>query len=321
MMTRKNYFALFLLVLLLAACGKSADQESAGDMAEFAPMEAPAAGQDVYYDESGVAFAEVNRVVSEEMANTAPDSQTGLPQERLIIRTADLSIVVADTEEAIAAIARMVEENGGWVVSSSVYQYSETAKTGDITVRVPAEGFVGATEAIKGLATEVRQESISGQDVTEEYVDLTARLENLEATAVRVRAFLDETRNVEEALAVNQELSRLEGEIEVIKGRMQYLSQSATFSTITVHLTPDELNQPIAIGGWQPQGIAKDALESLITAVQFLISALIWLVIFLLPLALLVVAPLWLVIRWFRRKRKGNNQQITVNSEQPTESK
>lgn len=310
-MTWRNSIPLFLLILLLAACSNAATEESARDMAAPAPAEMPAAEQ-FAYDEDGAAFSETT-------ADEMTANQTSLPQERLIIRTADLSIVVADTDEAIAAIGRMVAENDGWVVSSSVYQYSETAKTGDITVRVPADGFVSATEAIKGLATEVRQESISGQDVTEEYVDLTARLGNLEATAVRVRNFLDETKNVEEALAVNQELSRLEGEIEVIKGRMQYLSQSASFSTISVHLTPDELNQPIEIGGWQPQGIAKDALESLITAVQFLVSALIWLIIFFLPLVLLVGVPLWLIVRWLRR-RKANKQQVTVNTEQSTEN-
>ncbi|MCA9872017.1 MAG: DUF4349 domain-containing protein [Anaerolineales bacterium] len=313
-MTWKTKLPVFLLILFLAACGGSATEESSRDMAAPAPAEMPAA-ESYAYDEGGVAFS----AATGQTANTA-DSQTTLPQERLIIRTADLSIVVADTDEAMAAIARLAETNDGWVVSSSVYQYSETAKTGDITIRVPSAGFVSATEAIKGLATEVRQESVSGQDVTEEYVDLTARLGNLEATADRVRTFLDETKTVEEALAVNQELSRLEGEIESIKGRMKYLNESASFSTIAVHLTPDELNQPIEIGGWQPQGIARDALQSLITAVQFLISVLIWLIIFLLPLVLLVGVPLWLVVRWWRRRRSARRHQTPVDGEQAAES-
>jgi hypothetical protein len=297
MMSQKKLIALFVLVLALVACGGQASYDESVPAA--APMEREVAFEEAPMDVGEAAFRDTA------VANNVATAQTGLPQERLIIRTADLSIVVPDTDVALAAIGRMAEENGGWVVNSSVYQYSETAKTGNITVRVPAEGFVSATEAIKALATAVQQESITGQDVTEEFVDLTARLGNLEATADRVRAFLDETRNVEEALSVNQELSRLEGEIEVIKGRMQYLSQSAAFSTITVNLTPDELNQPLEIGGWEPQGIAKDAVEALVTAVQFLLSALIWLVIFLLPLALLFGLPLWLIVRWARRKRSS----------------
>lgn len=297
-MTWKHSIPLFVLIVLLAACGRSAAVESSREMAPAAP-----AADSIAYEESGAAFT------SSDTANTVVDTQSSLPQERLIIRTADLSIVVIDTDEAIAAITRMAEENEGWVVSSNVYQYSETAKTGDITIRVPSTGFVSATEAIKGLATEVRQESVSGQDVTEEFVDLTARLGNLEATAVRVRGFLEDADTVEEALAVNQELSRLEAEIEVIKGRMKFLSESASFSTISVHLTPDELNQPIEIGGWEPQGIAKDALESLISAAQFLVSVLIWLVIFFLPLGVAVVLPLWFVGRWIRRRRQAKKSQ------------
>ncbi|MBP6802560.1 MAG: DUF4349 domain-containing protein [Chloroflexi bacterium] len=307
-MTWRHSIPLFVLILLLAACSNSAAVESSREMA---PAAAPAADS-IAYEESGAAFT------SSDTANAVVDTQSSLPQERLIIRTADLSIVVIDTDETIAAITRMAEENEGWVVSSNVYQYSATAKTGDITIRVPSAGFISATEAIKGLATEVRQESVSGQDVTEEFVDLTARLGNLEATAVRVRGFLEDADTVEEALAVNQELSRLEAEIEVIKGRMKFLSESASFSTISVHLTPDELNQPIEIGGWEPQGIAKDALESLISAAQFLVSVLIWLVIFFLPLGVVVVLPLWFVGRWIRRRRRAKKSQPTAVVNEPS---
>lgn len=298
-MTWKKILSLLtLLTLVFVACASGATDQSAGsaappfagdvaeEAAEFeAPMEEPA--------------AEVERVVSDAAFN-AQD----VPEERLIIRTADLSLVVEDTEEAIATIGRMAEENGGWVVSSNVFQYNENAKTGDITIRVPASGFNSAIEALKGLAVEVTSESTTGQDVTEEYVDLSARLENLEATADRVRSFLEEARDVEDALAVNQELSRLEGEIEVIKGRLQYLSQSAAFSTITVHLTPDVLAQPIEVGGWRPQGVARDAIEALIETLQIIASALIWLAIYVLPIALIILVPLWLLLRFVLRRRR-----------------
>ncbi|HEX6386594.1 MAG TPA: DUF4349 domain-containing protein [Anaerolineae bacterium] len=299
MMTWKKILSLLMLLsLVFVACASRASEpaaesaappfagDAAGEAAEFeAPMEEPA--------------VEVERVVSD-VAFNAQD----VPQERLIIRTGELSLVVEDTEEAIATIGRMAEENGGWVVSSNVFQLNENAKRGDITIRVPATGFNSTIEALKGLAVEVTSESTSGQDVTEEYVDLSARLENLEATADRVRSFLDEARDVEDALAVNQELSRLEGEIEVIKGRLQYLSQSAAFSTITVQLTPDVLAQPIEVGGWRPQGVARDAIEALIETLQIIASALIWLAIYVLPIALIILVPLWLLFRFVSRRRR-----------------
>lgn len=294
-------FFVFILMLLLAACGASAAQYAEESLENSAPAAEVAA--EAAYDSGGVAF-------SGEAPVAAPgSSQLPSSQPRLIIRTADMSIVVVDTEEALEWLTKMATENGGWVVNSSVFQYSETAKTGNITLRVPAEGFDSALEAISAMAVEVTNLSTSGQDVTEEFVDLSARLENLEATAVRVRSFLDETRNVEEALAVNQELSRLEGEIEAYKGRIQYLSQSAAFSTITVNLTPDELSQPIEVGGWRPSGIVREALEALVDALQGLATFAIWLIIYFLPIALIIGLPLWLVVRfarrrgWFRRNR------------------
>jgi hypothetical protein len=300
-MKRRNFLlTILILVLFAAACGSAAqtsveNRDAPGAVVEEAmemPAEEPAmeAPQAIPIVQATVAFA----------GDTA--AQPG--QERLIIRTADMSIIVADTEDAMARIAAMANENGGWVVGSNVFQASETAKTGNITIRVPAEGFQSALDAIRALSVEVTNLNTSGQDVTEEFVDLEARLANLEATAERVRAFLDETRNVEEALAVNAELSRLESEIEVLKGRMQYLSQSAAFSTITVQLTPDILAQPIEVGGWQPEGVAREAIEALVTTLQGLASALIWLGIYFLPIILLIGIPILLII-WFIRRRRG----------------
>ncbi len=291
--------SLFIAVLILTACSRSAQiamEESApafaaGDAAEFEAA-APSPLESAAF--SGDAGA------TDQLDNTT----LAQVQERLIIRTGNLSIVVADTEAAIAQITAMVEGNGGWVVSSSLYQSIGESKTGDITVRVPSAGYNSALEAIKGMALEVTDESSSGQDVTDEYVDLSSRLENLEATAARVRNFLDEAKNVEEALAVNVELSRLEGDIEVIKGRMQYLSQSASFSTISIHLTPDELSRPIEVAGWRPQGVAKDAIEALIDALQGIANFLIWFVIYALPLLLIIGVPIWLFVRFVRRRRQ-----------------
>jgi len=84
---------------------------------------------------------------------------------------------------------------------------------------------------------------------------------------------------------------------------MQYLEQSAAFSMISIDLTPDILSQPLEVGGWQPQGVARSALETLIATFQTLVEVAIWLVIYVLPLALIVAIPVWLIIRFFRRRR------------------
>jgi hypothetical protein len=212
----------------------------------------------------------------------------------------------------------MANSSGGWVVSSNVFQSSDTSKTGYIEIRVPAEGFQSVLDAIAGLAVEVTNLSTSGQDVTEEFVDLDARLGNLEATAARLRTFLDESQTVEEALAVNVELSRVEGEIESIKGRMQFLQQSSSFSSITVNVTPDELAQPIQVAGWQPTGVAKQAVEALVNMLQLLANAVIWFVLFALPVLLVIAIPFLLLIWVIRRLRRRERAAVVERVEAPS---
>lgn len=308
-MRRKSIVLLSLVLMaFVSACGRGAENMVAGEAPMAPPADADFAEEMVAESEAGIAFRG-DATAAQDLAV----QDTGA-QERLIIRTADMSVVVADTEEAMASIAQMTDENGGWVVSSSVFQYDETAKTGNMTVRIPAEGFQSFLDAVQLMSVEVTRISTSGQDVTEEFVDLSARLENLEATAARVRNFLDEAKDVEDALAVNQELSRLEGEIEVLKGRIKYLEQSAAFSTVSIDLTPDILSQPIEVGGWQPQGVAREAVESLIAALQTLVDFAIWLIIFVLPIVLIIGIPIWLLVRFIRHRRRRRKEPQAVES-------
>ena len=302
--TIMTLIALLALALLAVACaGGMAEQSSAIERTDS--QEAPAEAE--FYAEGDFAMAGapvpvVEEAAMEQAANTG--SQAQAPQDRLIIRNADMSIVATDTEAALAQIAAMATNGGGWVVSSNVYQSSETSKTGYIQIRVPAAGFQSVLDAVAGLAVRVESLSTSGQDVTEEYVDLSSQLTNLEATAARVRAFLDDATRVEDALAVNAELSRLENDIAVIKGRMQFLQQSSAFSSITVNVTPDELAQPIVVAGWQPSGVAKQAIKTLVRALQALANLLIWLVIVALPILVLILIPFALIIWLIRRLRR-----------------
>ena len=289
---RKTWSVILLALLLVLVMGACAQAREAGDSAApEAPMEAPSAGG---RGETG-------------SLNEGAVAQP-LPEESMIIYTGDISIVVADTEAAATDIEALATGMGGRVVSSSFYQSSQGALAGSITIRVPVERFDEAMNRIQEMAVEVRRADRSSEDVTEEYVDLQARLENLEATADRVRSFLDQAETVEEALAVNQELSRLEEEIEAYKGRIQYLENRADFSTITVSLTPDELAQPIEVGGWRLGGAAREAVEALLGALQGVARILVWIVVFLLPLAIIVLLPLAIIIRLVLR-RMGRRRQ------------
>ncbi len=231
--------------------------------------------------------------------------------ERLVIRNANLVIVVEDPSASASSITQLAEQMGGYVVSLNIYQstYGDnlSATYASITVRVPAERLNEALDEIKEGTVEVRSENISGQDVTQEYTDLESQLRNLEAAEEELREIMGSLTKAEDVLRVYENLRQVRQEIEIIKGRMQYFEQSARLSAISIELLPDVVSQPLQIGRWQPEGTAKEALQSLIKALQFLANATIWFVIYVLPILVLLSIPFW-VIRWIiirRRARKA----------------
>jgi len=232
--------------------------------------------------------------------------------ERLIIRNASLEITVPDTEAAVETINRIVDEAEGYVVESNVYKYQEN-KRASVTLRIPAQKLDDILGQIRDIATEVQRENVSGQDVTEEYVDLQSRLRYLEATEARLLEFLEEAEDTEAALAVYDKLQGIQADIEHVKGRMQYLEQSAAMATVNLTIAPDELDQPIQVKSWRPLATARQAIERLIHVLQFLVDAAIVIILLILPVLLTIAAPIvgvayvlraLLRIFWRRRARK-----------------
>jgi len=169
-------------------------------------------------------------------------SEVGQPwaTERMIVRTAAMSLVVVDVPVALDQITKLAEGFGGYVVSSERSKQEERL-FGIITIRVPAEDFVNVMEALRKLAVDVTHEETSSKDVTEEYVDLSAKLHNLEATEEQLLRLMEKAEKVEDILNVQRELSKTRGEIEQTKGRMQYLERTSATSLIRVQLEQAEL--------------------------------------------------------------------------------
>jgi hypothetical protein len=259
--------------------------------------------------------------VSESEIARAPEAAGNLQSEpisaeRLVIRSANLSVIVSDPAKSLKDISRMATEMGGFVVSSHVSQRTFTeanviADEGSITIRVPSEKLDEALERIRTGAMEVQNESISGQDVTDEFTDLQSRLRYQQAAEEQLLAIMSEARengNTEDVLAVLSRLNQVGQEIEVLKGRIQYLSESARLSSIFVQLTPDVAAQPFEIGGWRPEGTAKDAALALVRALRFLGNAGIWIAIFVVPVTALVIGLPMVVIRAIVRRARKSDQ-------------
>ncbi len=263
--------------------------------------------------------------VSEE-AKVLVDGMNVQNQERKVIQNADLAIVVADPKTRMSEIAAMAEEMGGFVVSSNIYTTyygvnSVEAPEATITIRVPQEKLDDALEAIKEGAVEVTYENRSGQDVTSIYVDLQSQLKAKQAAEKKLLEILDQATETEGVLAVYTELQRIQSEIEVLKGQIQYYDESVALSAVSVRLIAEETVQPVEIGGWKLQGTANDAIQDLIYFTQGFIQFLIRFVLYNLPALILVAIPLYLAFLGGRGLYRRSAKSKAVVEVKPEEKK
>jgi molybdopterin converting factor small subunit len=158
----------------------------------------------------------------------------------MIIRNGAMQLVVTDVTEALKQITNLAGTYGGFVVNSNV-QENQSRLYGNISIRVLSERFNDALAALRAMAVDVRSESTSGQDVTEEYTDLGAKLRNLQAAETQLLKLMEQAGKVTDILEVQKELVKTRGEIEQTKGRMQYLEKSSALAFIQITLEQSKL--------------------------------------------------------------------------------
>jgi hypothetical protein len=246
--------------------------------------------------------------------------EAGLPsvnaQERKIIYNVSLDLIVRDTEATTDEIERLTLEMGGFIAQSTLWR-EDGHPRGSIVVRVPVEKLDDAVAAFSELAVDVESKNVNSQDVTEEYVDLDARLRNEQRTEAELLKLLEtrsQTGKTEDILEVHRELSQVRAQIEQIQGRMRYLDNLSAMATVTISLTPDVLVQPIVVAGWQPQGTARNAIRMLLRTLQVLADAAMYIVLLILPILIVIAIPLvilFLIGRaiWRRARRRGKKPE------------
>lgn len=226
----------------------------------------------------------------------------------MIVRTGTLSLIVTSTAESLQALTRQTAQWGGYVTESKEWRENDQLR-GSVTLRVPAARFDDVMATVKKSAVRVQSETVTGEDVTQEYSDLGARLRNAEAAEIELRELLtsvrQRTQKAADVLEVYEKLQEVRGEIEQTKGRMLYLSQVTAMSTLTVELVPDVLAQPVVEPGWRPSAIAHRAVHALVDSLQWLAGAAIWVAIYLLPIALLFILLGWGTWRIGARLARG----------------
>jgi len=279
-----RWLAVVLVSMMLsAACAK---REQAMTVAADAPVRAER-GEPVTDDE-----------------NSTPGQSPGVaPQQRMVIKTATMTIQ-SDEPEATAARARsLIEQSGGFVVQSDTQTYASNANQVSLTLRVPAEKFDATLQALRELGEPVN-ESIRGQDVTEEFVDVQAQLRNQTKLEARFLALLESAQTVAETLEIERELARVRTEIDRLEGRSKYLRDQVAMSTInlTVRPTPKLFDD----GGPKLGEEIVEAFSDAADLVVIVIGGLIRVAGALLPIGVLLLlfagAARWL---WRRRRGKG----------------
>lgn len=281
---------LVVFALVLSACGGSAAQDAppahmepddGGKSAEFAAEEEARAGDAGVIEETAaeppMADGDDGAASVDGQQGEQDSSATVAAWDRKIVKNATIRLEAEDVFTVHNRISMLSNTYGGYVVNSRTWYDNDDYPHALYSFAVPVESFEEAVQDVRKEG-KVLDEQTSGKDVTDQYVDLEARITNLEATATRIRSFLDDARTVEEALSVNQRLSQVEEQLERLKGQRNALEQRTSFSTITVEIEPviPEQTTVEETTEWSPAETFADATEVLMAIVQRGVDAGIW---------------------------------------------
>lgn len=248
-----------------------------------------------------------------EVADLKMTGSTGLPsyeaapapnvKDRLVVKNSTISLLVNEVANIQKQIIQKAESLGGYMVDSSI-ESPEGIKSGNVTIRIPAKNLNEALEFFRGLAIRVVSENLTGSDVTDQYVDIQARLEILNKTKVKFEEILNKAVNVSEMMEVQRSLINLQDQIDSLKGQENYLVKSAEMAKITVYLSTDELSLPYAPSQpWRPTVIFKQAVRSMLGALRGLGTLIIWIAVF----SIIWLPTIIVYLFWRRRRSQTNN--------------
>ena len=193
---------------------------------------------------------------------TAPEEQwfrptTGEPMDRLILRTGQAGIEVDSLEAGMARLRQLAQRAGGFVADAAVQSGRDQVPRATLELKVPSAGFDELTEGLQPIGR-LEFVNVSAEDVSEEFVDLTARAANGHRLEERLVELLrTRTGKLQDVLTVERELARVREEIERIEGRLRYLQTSARLSTLSV-----SLHEPMPIVVSQGRGPIAEAFRS-----------------------------------------------------------
>lgn len=312
------------------ATGSTGSSEPTVSRTDVAPLPDPAVKSDGTLTGGAVSGAEVGGAPQ---ALDAAETPALASQDTLVISAAGMDVEVKNLDAAVSAVRALATKNGATISSlstsagsdpfptpqpldgSTAAQTAVTPGGASITLRVPAEKLSAAQRDIAALGRVISQTS-SQDDVTQQHVDMKARLKNLQAEESRLRTFFLKAKRVSEMLSIEQELSRVRGEIESMQAQITYLERQAAMATLTVSLSqPGALVSPAA-GGWGFSAAIRDGIRAAASVTRGLITTLLAFS----PVMVLGLV-LFVVIRAMVARRRRNRAATTVSgpSQAPTD--
>lgn len=245
---------------------------------------------------------------SDKQADKAKGKQEA--QNKMVIYEASLSLRVKKFEKTMQILEEKATNYGGYIAESSVTNEGKDLLSGTIKIRIPEKHFQTFLHDAEGEAAEVIQRDITGTDVTEEYIDLSSRLKSKRVVEERLLSFMKNATKTEDLLKISNDLASVQEEIETIEGRMKYLENQTSFSTVTITLYEKKVVVP---------DIDKDQLntwdrtkQQFMESTNFLLQALSGLFVFFvgnLPVLLIIAAVCFIIFFLIKKRIKGNGRE------------
>ena len=244
---------------------------------------------------------------SSETEDTSTEEGENIETDRMVIHQAELSLKIKSLEKTSRWIEKKVEQYGGYIVESTLSHEEEMEEemSGSTIVRIPEKYFREFLHDTEGEAAKVLSRTVTGQDVTEQYVDLKSTLKSKRVVEARLLEFMKQAKKTEDLLKISADLAQVQGEIEVITGKMKYIENQTAYATVSLQLIQNGVIVPEVsnknLDTWEKT--KKQFVES----TNYILAAGSWLIVFIignLPILVILGGITWLAI-WNRRRRKN----------------
>ena len=230
-------------------------------------------------------------------------------KDRLVVQESNLSLLVKDVTDVRGKIVKYAQDLGGYMVTSNISN-PQDAPIATVVIRVPSTKLEDTLTFLRTLAVKVVSENLTGQDVTDQYVDIDTRISQLERTKKRLEEILESATQITDITNLTQQILSYQNQIDSLKGQKDSLQKNAQLAKLTIYLSTDEIALPYAPSEtFRPAVIFKLAVRSLVGTLRKLAILAIWIGVY-----SVVWAPaltIYVGVRRWLAKRKKPETKMT----------